>query len=215
MSRRLAEIALLIGSPVLSNDSISHRQFAPTASPTFDFQESIVGPPDLAKTVFHMSKRLSESTFLDSFNGAFNRLTFASPPQWQFAPTPSPPFNFPGSVVGPQGLDIMVSYMADRLAEIALLIALTVLSNDSNSHRQFAPIAHGPFDSQRSVVGPQGLDIIVFYMFQRLAESALMIGLMVLSIATNSHRQRSGNSSLHPPHPSNFEEASSDLRGLT
>jgi hypothetical protein len=87
-------------------------------------------------------------------------------------------------------------------------------TNNSNSHRQFASIAPWPIDSQRSVVGPQGLDIMVFYESKRLAESALMIGLMVLSIASNSHRHRSGNSPLHPPHPSNFEEASSDLRGL-
>jgi hypothetical protein len=99
----------------------------------------------------------------------------------QFAPTPSPPFDFRGSVVGPQGLDIMVFYIAERLAGIALLIALTVLSNDSNSHRQFASIAHGSFDSQRSAVGPQRLANTVRYMSERLAESALLIAATVLS----------------------------------
>jgi hypothetical protein len=80
--------------------------------------------------------------------------------------------------------------------------------------RQFAAIAPAPFDSQRSVVGPPGLAKMVFYISKRPAESAVLIGSMVLSIASNSDRHRSGNSPLHPPHPSIFEEASSDLRGL-
>jgi hypothetical protein len=70
--------------------------------------------------------------------------------------------------------------MSGRLAENALLIALTVLSNASNSHRQFASIAHGPFDSQGSVVGPLGLATMVFYMTRRLAETALLIASTVL-----------------------------------
>jgi hypothetical protein len=57
-------------------------------------------------------------------------MKFASPPQWQFAPTPSPPFDFRGSVVGPPAHAKTVSYMSERLAESALLIAATVLSND-------------------------------------------------------------------------------------
>jgi hypothetical protein len=64
MSKRLAENALLIGSTVLSNDSNSHRQFAPTASPQPDFQRSVVGPLVLAKMVVYMSKRLAESGLL-------------------------------------------------------------------------------------------------------------------------------------------------------
>jgi hypothetical protein len=75
----------------------------------------------------------------------------------------------------------MVFDIAKRLAGIALLIALTVLSNDSNSHRQFASIAHGSFDSQRSVVGPPGLATMVFYMSRRLAEIGLLIASTLLS----------------------------------
>jgi hypothetical protein len=73
------------------------------------------------------------------------------------------------------------SLVSKRLAESALLIGSIVLSNDSNSHRQFASIAPWPFDSQRSVVGPQGLDIVVSYMSRRLSESAFLIASTVLS----------------------------------
>jgi hypothetical protein len=65
----------------------------------------------------------------------------------------------------------------------------------SPSQFQFASIAPGPFDSQKSVVGPQGLDRMVFYMSKRYAGSALWTGLMVLSIASNSDRHRSAKAS--------------------
>jgi hypothetical protein len=110
MSRRLPESALLIGSTVLSNDSILHRHRSANSHPT-----------------------------------------------------PSPHFDSRGSLVGPQGLDIMVLYMSKRFAESALLIGSTVLSNNSNSHRQFAPTTSGPFHSRGSVVGPiyGRIDLIV------------------------------------------------------
>jgi hypothetical protein len=104
--------------------------------------------------------------------------------------------------------------MSKTLVESAFFTGLMVLSFEIILHRQFPSIPHVLFDFQGSVVGPQRLDIMVFYMSRRLAESALMIGLMVLSIASNSHRHRSGNSPLQTPHPSNFKDASSDLRGL-
>jgi hypothetical protein len=66
--------------------------------------------------------------------------------------------------------------MSRRLAEEALLIGLTVFSNDSNLDRQFASIAPGAFDSQGSVVKPQGLVEMVFYISGTLAESAFLIG---------------------------------------
>jgi hypothetical protein len=62
MSKSLAESALLIASMVFSINPNSQWQFAPTASPPLDFQGSVVGPPGLAETVFHMSKRHAEST---------------------------------------------------------------------------------------------------------------------------------------------------------
>jgi hypothetical protein len=65
----------------------------------------------------------------------------------------SEPFDFHGSVVEPPGLAKTVFYMSKRLAESAVLIGSMVLSNDSNSHRQFASIAPWLFDSQKSVVG--------------------------------------------------------------
>jgi hypothetical protein len=61
MSERLAESRLLIGSTVLSNDSISHRQFASIAPAPLDFVGSVVGTPALARMVFYMSIRLAES----------------------------------------------------------------------------------------------------------------------------------------------------------
>jgi hypothetical protein len=64
MTRRLAEMAILIGSMVLSNDSISHRQFASLAPGPFDCQGSVVGPPALAKIMFYMHRRLAESAVL-------------------------------------------------------------------------------------------------------------------------------------------------------
>jgi hypothetical protein len=42
--------------------------------------------------------------------------------------------------------------------------------------------ASTPFNSQGSIVGPLVLAKMVFYMYKRLAESAVLIGLMVLSI---------------------------------
>jgi hypothetical protein len=74
-----------------------------------------------------------------------------------------------------------------------------VLSIASNSHRhplcQFAPTTSAPFVSRGSMVRPLGLSRAVFHMFKRLAESALFIGLMVLSIASNTHRHRSAKAS--------------------
>jgi hypothetical protein len=200
-----------------------HRQFAYIAPAPFDSQRSVVGPPGLAKMVFYISKSHAESAVLIgstmlSIASNLHRLALRqSPPHCQFAPTPSPPFDFRGSVVEPQGRRKMLFYMSKRLAESALLIRSTVLSNDSNSHRQFASIAptpSPPFDFRGSIVGPQGLAQMLFYMSKRHAESALLIGSTVLSIASNSDRHRSGNSPLHPPHRSNFEEASSNLRSL-
>jgi hypothetical protein len=52
-------------------------------------------------------------------------------------------------------------------------------------HRQFAAIAPRLFDSQGSIVGPQGLEKMVFYMDERYGESALLIGSTVLSIASD------------------------------
>jgi hypothetical protein len=124
MPRRLAESALLIASTVLSNDSNSHRQFASIAPEPLDFEGSVVGPLALAKTVFYMPRRRTES---------------------------------------------------------ALLIASTVLSNDSNSHRQFASIAPEPLDFEGSVVGPLALAKTVFYMPRRRTESALLIASTLLS----------------------------------
>jgi hypothetical protein len=126
----------------------------------------------------------------------------------------SGPFDSQGSIVGPQALVQMVVHMSRRLAESALLIGSMVLSNDSNSRRQFVSIAPGPFDFRGSVVEPQALDRMVVCMSTRLAESALLIGSMVLSNDSNSHRHRSPNSLLWSPGPSIFEEASSDLRRL-
>jgi hypothetical protein len=57
----------------------------------------------------------------------------------QFASIDPGPFDSQGSVVGPLGLVKMVFYMSRRLAESALLIGSTVLSNDSNSHRHRSP----------------------------------------------------------------------------
>jgi hypothetical protein len=63
--------------------------------------------------------------------------------------------------------------MSRRLAEEALLIGLTLFSNDSNVDRQFASIAPGPFDFRGSVVEPPGMATMVFYMAESFAESAL------------------------------------------
>jgi hypothetical protein len=97
----------------------------------------------------------------------------------------SAPLDFQGTVVGLPGLAKVDLYMAEELAESALLIASTVLSNDYNSHRhpqwQFAPTTSAPPDSRRSDVGPQGLNIMEFYMSRTLAESALLIAATVLS----------------------------------
>jgi hypothetical protein len=132
----------------------------------------------------------------------------------QFAYIARAPCDSQGSVVEPPGLVTVMFYMSRRLAESALLIGSTVLSIDSNSHRQFPSIAPGPFDFRGSVVEPQGLARMLFYLSRKLAKSALLLGSTVLSIDSNSDRQRSGNSTLHPPHPSIFEEASSDLGSL-
>jgi hypothetical protein len=72
--------------------------------------------------------------------------------------------------------------MYESLAESAVLIGLTLLSFDSKLHRQFASIAPTPLDSQGSIVGPPAPPRIVFYMYRSLVESAVSIGLMLLSI---------------------------------
>jgi hypothetical protein len=59
MYERLAESVVLIGSTVLSNDSILHPQFASMAPGPFDSRESIVEPPALPKTLFYMYKKLA------------------------------------------------------------------------------------------------------------------------------------------------------------
>jgi hypothetical protein len=51
-------------------------------------------------------------------------------PQWQFAPTASPQLDFQRSVVGPPAPPKLVFCMCIRLAESAVLISSTVLSND-------------------------------------------------------------------------------------
>jgi hypothetical protein len=117
-------------------------------------------------------------------------------------------FVFEGSVFGPQGLDMMVFYMSRRLAESALLMGATVLSNDSISQWQFVPTSSPRFDFRGSVVGPQGLDIMLFYMSKRRAERAVAIGSTVLSNCSNSHRNRWPNSPLWPPGHSILEKAS-------
>jgi hypothetical protein len=171
MCGRLGESAILIASTVLSNDSNSHRQFAPTPSPPIEFRGSIVGPQGLHIMVSYMSKRLSESalligsTVLSNDSNSHGQFTSIAP--W--------PFDSQRSVVGPQGLNRMVFYMSQRLDGSALLIASTLLSNDSNSHGQFASIAPWPFNSRRSVVGPPALAETLYYMSKRLSESGLLI----------------------------------------
>jgi hypothetical protein len=155
-----------------------------------------------------MSRRLAEGGILITPMVLSNDSISHRHPQSQFAPTNSAAADFQGSIVGPQGLVKLVFYVSMRLAESALLIGSTVLPNDSNSHRQFASIAPWAFDSQGSVVGPQGLDMMVFYMSRNLAESALLLGSTVLSNDSNSHRHRSGNSHLQPPQPSILKKAS-------
>jgi hypothetical protein len=66
--RSFAESALMIGLMVLSIQLNSHRypqyQFASTASTPFDSQQSIVGPPALAKMAFYMYKNFAERAVL-------------------------------------------------------------------------------------------------------------------------------------------------------
>jgi hypothetical protein len=185
MSRRLTESVFLIGSMVLSNDPISHRQFASIAPGRFDFEGSVVGPQGLERMVCYMSRRRTESVFL------IGSMVLSNDPisHRQFASIAPGRFDFEGSVVGPQGLVRMVFYMAKRLAEGALLIGSTVLSNDSNSHPQFASRAPGRFDFEGGIVGPPALAKMVFYMSRKLAESTLLIGSTVLSIDSNSDRR--------------------------
>jgi hypothetical protein len=78
--------------------------------------------------------------------------------------------------------------MSKRLAERAVLIRSTVLSNDSHQDRQFASIAPGAFDSQGSIGGPPELARMVFYMSTNLAWSSVLIASTVLSNDWNSHR---------------------------
>jgi hypothetical protein len=129
--------------------------------------------------VSYMSTRLAETALLIGSSNLDR----------QFAPTTSGPFDTQGIVVGPQGLNRRVQYMFRWLGKGALLTGSTVLSKNSHLDRQFASRAPGAFDSRGSLVGPQGLDIMVFYMSRRLAESALSIVSTVLSNNSNSHRQ--------------------------
>jgi hypothetical protein len=75
----------------------------------------------------------------------------------------------------------MLFYMSKRLAGCALLIGSTVLSNDSNAHRQFASKAPGLFHFEGSNVRPPALAKTVVYMSTRLAESVLLIASTLLS----------------------------------
>jgi hypothetical protein len=79
--------------------------------------------------------------------------------------------------------------MYKSFAVSAVLIGLTLLSFDSKLHRQFASIAPTPLDSQRSIVGPPAPPKILFYMSKSLAESAVLIGLTLLSFDSKLHRQ--------------------------
>jgi hypothetical protein len=81
----------------------------------------------------------------------------------------------------------MTSYMLKSCAENAVLIGSTLLSNNAfkgawPSQCQFACTPSAPFDSQGSLIGAPRLAKIVFQIFQGLAESAQLIGSMVLSI---------------------------------
>jgi hypothetical protein len=150
--------------------------------------------------VVYMSENLAESGLLIASTVLSNDSHLVR----QFAAIAPGPFDFPGSIVGPQGLNRMVFYMSVRLSKSAVLIGSTVLSNASYLDRQFAAIAPGPFDFPGSVVGPQGLERKVFYMSEDSSESAVLIGSMVLSNDSTSHR----NSHPHPPHPWILEKAS-------
>jgi hypothetical protein len=86
--------------------------------------------PALAKTVFYMSQRLAESGLLIASTVLSNDRNSHRHPQWQFAPTACPKYDFQRNVVGPPALAKMVVYMLERLPESPLLIAATVLSND-------------------------------------------------------------------------------------
>jgi hypothetical protein len=118
-----------------------------------------------------MSRRLAESAVLIGSTVLSNDSNLDR----QFASIAPGRFDSQGSVVGPRGLDTALFYMCGRLGESAILIASTVLSNDSNSHGQLASIAPWPFNSQRSVVGPPALAKTLYYMSKRLSESGLLI----------------------------------------
>jgi hypothetical protein len=76
--------------------------------------------------------------------------------------------------------------MSKRIAQSASLIGLMVLSIKRNLHCypqcQFASSASTPFDPQGSIVGPPALARRAFCMRKGFAESAVLIGLMPLSI---------------------------------
>jgi hypothetical protein len=101
-----------------------------------------------------------------------------------------PPFDFQQSIVGPPAHDKTLSYMSRRLAESALWIASTVLSNESNSHRQFASVAPARFNFEGSYVGPPVLAIIMSYVYRTLAGSAVLIGSKALSNDLNLRHHR-------------------------
>jgi hypothetical protein len=126
---------------------------------------------------------------------------------------------------GPPELTLSLLYITRTFAGSGVLIGLLVLSFDSDLRRQFAANALAPFDSQRSIVGPQGLEIIVFFMSKNLAESAVVIGLMLLSFNSNwfLHRFRSHQRSLvlvtrtkasKPSSPFDFQQSIVEPPGL-
>jgi hypothetical protein len=83
-----------------------------------------------------------------------------------------------------------MSYVSRRLAESALWIASTVLSNESNSHRQFASVAPARFNFEGSYVGPPVLARIMVSMYGRLAESAILIRPTLVANDSNLYRHR-------------------------
>jgi hypothetical protein len=206
MSKSLAGSALFTGATVLSNYSNSHRQsftghrrsLAPPSRATrgLSLRKGFSGPPELTLSLLYITRTFAGSGVLIGLLV----LSFDSDLRRQFAANALAPFDSQLSIVGPQGLEIIVFFMskANALA---------------------------PFDSQRSIVGPQGLEIIVFFMSKNLAESAVVIGLMLLSFNSNwfLHRFRSHQRSLvlvtrtkasKPSSPFDFQQSIVETPGL-
>jgi hypothetical protein len=129
-------------------------------------------------------------------------------PQCRFASSASTAFDSQGSIVGQPALATIPINMYKSFAESAVLIGLMALSIEYNSHRQFASAARPPFDSQVCIVGAPAFSKMVFYIDESIAESALLIGLMLLSFEWNSHRDPSTASGTSIP-----KDASSGHRG--